>query len=393
MSQAHALIGDLEAALKGGSSERRVEILRHVADLFLSQCSVYTEHQVALFDTVILRLIGHIEQRALAQLSERFAPVANAPAGVIGQLARDNDIAIAGPVLEQSARLTDEDLVEIAGSKNQQHLLRIAGRAQLSEVVTDVLVDRGDSEVASKVTSNAGARLTNSAFSKLVMWADGDERLAEALAERPDLPPHLVRQLLVRATDSVKERLIAATPPHAQAEMQRILAEISGELNKAVTPRYYTEAKLLVRRYSQDTQLTKRKLLEFADAHRLGEAVAALSVLSGLTIDFVDRILHDPGHYGVLVLCRSIGVEWRTAQAVMSIPRMGMEPRSLAIEDVYEEYQTLGIDTAQRLLRFWKVRQMNPGANGTQRKDDVIAVRRVNPAAREEMPDPLPSSR
>jgi len=112
-----------------------------------------------------------------------------------------------------------------------------------------------------------------------------------------------------------------------------------------------------------------------------------------LTIDLVDRILHDPGHYGVLVLCRSIGVEWRTAQAVMSIPRMGMEPRSLAIEDVYEEYQTLGIDTAQRLLRFWKVRQMNPGANGTQRKDDVVAVRRVNPALREEMADPLPSSR
>jgi len=58
MSQAQALIGDLEAALKSGSTERRTEILRRVTDLFLGRCNPYSGAEVARFDTVILRLIG-----------------------------------------------------------------------------------------------------------------------------------------------------------------------------------------------------------------------------------------------------------------------------------------------------------------------------------------------
>jgi uncharacterized protein (DUF2336 family) len=385
MSQCQALIDDLEAALRNGSTERRTDILRRVADLFLGRCNTYSTEEVALFDTVILHLCGHIEHRALEQLSHRLAPGACALTSVIGRLARDDDIAVSGPVLAQSERLTDADLVEIAGSKGQQHLLKIAGRARLNEVVTDVLVDRGDSVVATEVAANAGARFSSSAFAKLVMWADGDERMTEAMAGRPDLPPHLIRQLLVRATDNVKARLLAVAQPEARDEIQRVLSEISNQINRAVNPRYYAEAKLLVRRFSQDTALTRRKLLEFADAHRLGESVAALSALSGLSIDLIDRLVLDPGHYGIMVLCKSMGFDWRTAHAVISIPRMGAGPRSLVIDEVYEEYQTLSTESAQRLLRFWQVRQTNPGMDGSQRKDDVVAVRRANAAPRDEM--------
>ena len=379
MSSPQSLIDDLESALRNGSTERRTEIMRRVADLFLGGCDDYSEAEVALFDDVIGRLIRHIEHRALAQLSHRLAPVANAPARVIGCLARDDDIAVSGPVLKQSERLSDADLVEIAGSKSRQHLLKIAARARLNEAVTDVLVDRGDSEVANEVATNAGARLSNSAFSKLVMWADGDERLATAVAGRPDLPPHLIRQLLVRATDKVREHMLAATHPDAQDEIKKVIADISGQINKAVTPRYYAEAKLLVRSFSQDTAHTRRKLLEFADAYRLGETVAALSALSGMSVDLVDRLIHDPGHYGIMILCKAIGSDWRTAHAVMSIPRKGVEPRSLVTEDVYEEYHRLSVGTAQRLLRFWQVRQMKTAEN--ELDDGVIVPRDVNAGA------------
>jgi len=328
----------------------------------------------------------------LAQLGRQFAPVANAPTGVMARLARDDDIAISGPVLAQSQRLTDDDLIEIASTKSRDHLLKIAGRARLNEAITEIFVDRGNSEIVNEVAANNGAQFSYSSFSKLVMWSDGDERLAEAIAARPDLPLHLIRQLLVRATERVRERLLSVTPPEARDEVQRVLTEIAGQFNKAVTPRYYSEAKLLVRKYSQDTQLTMRKLLEFANAHRLGESVAALSVLSGLPIDLVDRLIYDPGHYGILVLCKAIGTDWATAQAVMTIPRAGVAPRSLVIEDVYDEYQALSDAAAQRLLRFWRVRQMNPGGDGTQRKDDIIVIQRVNPPPAEGNVRPLRSN-
>ena len=63
---------------------------------------------------------------------------------LVRRLAKDDDIAVAGPVLTQSPRLPETDLVEIAKTKSQAHLLAISGRTGIAEAVTDVLVRRGD---------------------------------------------------------------------------------------------------------------------------------------------------------------------------------------------------------------------------------------------------------
>src|SRR6266446_5285852 len=94
----------------------------------------------SVFDQVMNRLVDHIETRTLAEVSARLAPVPTAPAGVIRRLAHDDAISVSGPVLAQSEQLTDEDLVEIARSKSQDHLAKIAIRRHLNEKVTDVLV-------------------------------------------------------------------------------------------------------------------------------------------------------------------------------------------------------------------------------------------------------------
>src|ERR1700681_2087544 len=133
------LMDELEAALESGPIARRTELLRRVTDLFLGGADNFSTEQVSLFDDVMSQLVTHIEGRVLAELSTRLAPVANAPSGVIQRLARDDDIAISGPVLQHSERLTDDELVEIARSKGREHLLKISGRDRLSEAVTDVL--------------------------------------------------------------------------------------------------------------------------------------------------------------------------------------------------------------------------------------------------------------
>ena len=81
----------------------------------------------------------------------------NSPPKLIRSLAFDDEIAVAGPVLVHSQQLSDADLVENAANKSQKHLLAIAQRLKLSEVVTDVLVERGDRQVVRKVARNNGA--------------------------------------------------------------------------------------------------------------------------------------------------------------------------------------------------------------------------------------------
>jgi len=50
-------------------------------------------------------------------VSSQLAPVAKSPPSVVRRLAKNDEIAIAGPVLAESARLSTEDLVEIAENK------------------------------------------------------------------------------------------------------------------------------------------------------------------------------------------------------------------------------------------------------------------------------------
>jgi hypothetical protein len=83
-----SLFGDLDAALQSGSSGKRVALLRQVTDLFLSEADRSNEKQIGVFDGVLVQLIERIETRTLVEISERLAPVANAPIDLTLNLAR-----------------------------------------------------------------------------------------------------------------------------------------------------------------------------------------------------------------------------------------------------------------------------------------------------------------
>jgi uncharacterized protein (DUF2336 family) len=119
------------------------------------------------------------ETRALSELSKRLAPVENAPPEVIQKLARNDAIVVAGPVLAQSARLTSEDLIEIANTKSRAHLLAISERTYLDEDVTDCLLGHADGEIANRLAKNAGARFSEMGFTALIKHAEADEQLAK----------------------------------------------------------------------------------------------------------------------------------------------------------------------------------------------------------------------
>src|SRR6516164_8175346 len=144
MTSRSSLILELEQALAAGTQEHRVEMLTRITDLFLAGANRYSDVQINLFDEVMTKLTSAIEAKARARLSVKLADTANAPAGVIRKLAADDDIEVARPVLKNSKRLTDADLLANARVKGQPHLLAISERKTLSEAVTDVLVMRGD---------------------------------------------------------------------------------------------------------------------------------------------------------------------------------------------------------------------------------------------------------
>ena len=181
---AHSIIAELEDAVRGGSSAKRVETLRQVTDLFLNDGERLSDDQVKVFDDVLCLLIARVETRAKAELSKRLAPLDYAPFEVIQHLAWDDEIEVAGSVLANSSRLGTDVLVEIASSKGQDHLLAISGRPNLPAAVTDVIVDRGEGQVIRKLANNAGAQFSEEGYSNIVARAAADDELVEILGLR-----------------------------------------------------------------------------------------------------------------------------------------------------------------------------------------------------------------
>src|SRR5215831_10471536 len=114
-----SIIDEIESAIRVGSAEKHAETARRVTELFLSSVGSFGEEQIALFDDVLERLIKTIELRAiadvgariaLAEISAQLAPIAQAPPSVMRRLANNDEIRIAGPVLQESARLDDGEL-------------------------------------------------------------------------------------------------------------------------------------------------------------------------------------------------------------------------------------------------------------------------------------------
>jgi hypothetical protein len=56
----------------------------------------------------------------------------------------------------------------------------------------------------------------------------------------------------------------------------------------------YTAAKLLIVEMQKQGGVAASHLLQFAKASKLEETVVALSLLTGVTIDVIDRFLDDP---------------------------------------------------------------------------------------------------
>jgi uncharacterized protein (DUF2336 family) len=128
-----AFVNEVEAAVGSEDPIRRLETLRAITTLFVSQAPSLNETHIGVFDEVILRLSRDVERRARIKLAERLADIGNAPRKVVRDLAYDEAIQVAGPVLERSPRLEEEDLVAIASGHGQDHLLALSRRPALSD--------------------------------------------------------------------------------------------------------------------------------------------------------------------------------------------------------------------------------------------------------------------
>ena len=162
---------------------------------------------------------------------------------------------------------------------------------------------------------NAGARFSETGFATLVNKSEADEKLAERLGLRLDLPLELLRQLLARATDFVRSRLLAAATPENQEQIQRALASIANEVSREATgPRDFKRADDVVLELNRRGKLTEAALVEFVKERKYEETTAALALFCGAKSSLTERLLKNVRHDGLIVACKAGKLNWPTVQ-------------------------------------------------------------------------------
>ena len=358
MNQTANLLDELHIALASGDARQRQTTLKRITDYFMLGSTRYTDEQVALFDDVFVQLSTDIEVKALAQLARTLAPAADAPKRTIRSLALHDEIAVAGPVLTTSERLSADDLIETVRSKSQSHMLAISKRASLSEDVTEALVDHGDRRVVRSVAQNDGARDQLAEAGIREARAKDDETLTHSIGRRKDVPRHHFLRLVANASASVRARLEAAIP-EASAIIAEAVAGIAGDLSRdsreasAEHAKVKKHAKLC---YSM-RDFTEANVHAPARAQDFERTVVALALYGHFPVDLVERALIDEGADMVLILSRVADLSHATVKALLTMQSGGRGLSEQDLEDALFSYDRLKLRTAKRVLDFYAKRK------------------------------------
>ena len=307
-----------------------------------------------MYDDVLSMFVCKIGVAARAELARRLAPIDKAPKNVIRLLALDDAIEVAEPVLAQSVALGDDVLCDCMAINGQDHLLAIATRHSLSEAVTDQLVKKGDRKVLGVVVNNPGAAISDPSYATLVERSAGDSWLLKCVAKRPDIPEHHFRELMLKASEIVRDELITEHPELTETIQQLFpnSAPLGGNATTGLF-RDYRAAELVVK----EQPITEALVVEFAGAKKLEEVIVSIAALSGLSMTEIERLFLGRWSSPVAVILKAIGFHLATLEAIYHSRLLPGERASEDLVQTKAEFIALKRATAERIMRFYATRR------------------------------------
>ena len=353
MTMLDSLMDDNREIQLSGPAKRTLKALSRITDLFVAGAGCYSTQQIEMFDEVFKTFISVIELKTRARLARHLAADSNAPASLVQAFALDDDIAVAGPVLSQSAALGDLNLIVVATTKGQSHLYAIAQRQSISASITDILIERGERNVVHAVAKNAGADISDLGFRDLVQRAVEDSQLAMLVGSRRDIPRHHFVILLETASAAACDRIIAANSELAET-VKGAVTEVVDEINTVIRNECldHAKARRKVRRLKYWRELGEAKVHAAARAQDFEQVALALSILARCPIEVAERAVLNEDTGALQVVAKAAGCSWATVKSLLLMRAADRRLSKIDLDHARENFERLEIRTAKRVLQL-----------------------------------------
>lgn len=311
----------LFALARDKSTAGRSALAEAITDLTLADSRSLSERERSLTFDILGRVIHEMEMSVRRTVATRLADMRDAPRDIVRLLAND-DVEIAYPILTHSGVLLDADLIEVIRHRTMEHQLAIAIRHQVSEVVSDALVDAGDESVIRTLLSNQNAKISQTTMEYLVEESRRVDSFQEPILGRKDLDVKLVERMYLWVSAALRQSILEdwdLDPTTVDA----LLEEATGGEVKAANRAggRASKAEDLAANIADDENVDTALLLKTLQDGEVTLFIAMLRQMTGLRTVLVNRIVFEPGGEGLAIVCRALGLEKETFADIFTLTR------------------------------------------------------------------------
>jgi len=340
------------------SSDARSRLVENITDLFLSDDGRLSEHERALMSDILGKLIGQVETDIRKELAISLATTGLELPDIAKLLAND-DVEIARPILERSSLLKDPDLIEIIRMRTDEHRMAIAMREEVSEPVSNALVEYGGEDVIEALLNNHDSQLSKRAMEYLVSESRRVDRFQEPLLGRSDLPGDLAYRMYWWVSAALRKKILSefeVDPVIFENAVKRAASAVMVEQGEEQST--YIRAQKLVRRMAENGELSVQFLLNSLRQQRVAVFVAGLAELGHVNFRTAWRIFSDKGGESFAVLAKAVGVDRSQFTSIYLLvvqAREGGAAKSPGVlKDILALFDATSESNAKGALQVWQ---------------------------------------
>ena len=346
------------------SVDGRTRLVQIVGDLFFEDNRVLSERERDLMTEILRKLIFDVEMSVRKALADRLADEKDAPSELVATLAND-EIEVAHKILLKSEVLQDIELIEVVQHRTLAHQLAIAMRKSVSELVSDALVETGNTKVITTLIRNPKAEISSNTMEHLVDKSKTVEALQEPLLERPDISPHLAKRMYWWVSAALRQHIVEhyeIDPAELDEKIESTIKDLIHEDSDSegeFDPRSIRQALSLSQKTGSTKAVTPQLLLQTLRKGEVRLFESMFAQLTGLRANLIRRFVFEPGGEGLAIACKSVGMAKPDFGSIFLLSRSARPgDKSVDPDEVNKAmnfYDRINFDTAMKVVARWKL--------------------------------------
>jgi uncharacterized protein (DUF2336 family) len=309
-----------------------------------------------MFD-ILRRLVHEAEMVVRRTISVRLSEMEDAPRDLVRLLANDK-IEIAYPILTKSGALDDNDLAEIIEHRTFEHQLAVAIRSNISESVTDALVDTGDKNVIKCLLQNSTSEISRSTMEYLVEQSEREDIFREPLVRRQDLGKDLAERMFLWVAQSLRD-VIVKDWNLDEGTVERLITDAEQRTWKETDSPEARQSKAQQLAATLDEQglLSQESMMRILRNGDVALFIAMFGRFTRLEDSFVKRIIFDPGGRALAAACIASGIDEEGFRQIFGFARKARPASPKGRRDYHDAlyyFAQTPTETAHSIVKRWR---------------------------------------